>query len=685
MLLLSFDNVLYLVFLSILIIYFIKFFKTGLMALFIIGGLILLNYQITISKQKFVSNEIMGIVKDIKEKDSFNQITVTNSNNKVLIYDSYDYPLEVGMKVYVKGERVMIEPNRIEHGFNYQKYLRDHHYDGVINAVDIKVINQVFCLEVIKDQVNHYFESTFSGNTLVFMKALILGDDDSFSDDFNESLKINGIIHLFAISGSHITLFVVLITYLLNKLKTKELTQNVMIISFLFFYLIITSFSPSIFRAALMYLLALISKKLGLRLTSLDVASIIYLGLLIYNPFYFYDIGFVLSFIVSFLIILVIPLLKKSEIKQTFIISLLAQVVTFPLIINLNYEINLLSPVTNVIYIFIVESVILPLSLVLIILPVLQVIYHYLIIAFMGSSFVFSKYFSINVQFMHLNTYFIIIYYLLLLFLIRFYYHRKLKNTLIVIIFLFLIGLNNTSVVNRNGEVNFLDLNNGEAIVIIDSYGRCNAVIDTGDGRSNAVTMFLKSKGIKIIDYLIITHNHYDHNGEMWTIINEFKVNKIIISAYDSNEIGNLSNVIKVKKNDVITCGDINLQILHPDKKYLDENDNSIVIYSKIGHHRFLFMGDISTNIEMKFAYLNIDVIKIAHHGSLSASSYLFLKTLNPKIAIIQTGRVKKFGFPHQPVIDNLNRLNIEIFRTDINYSIKYKYSKKRGIFKTLK
>lgn len=677
--LLGIKHHIYWLFLPLLVYYLGKNAKSCLFVLIIIGSVTLIHYQLFLNKPTFRNEEIIGIIKDINE----NKITITNKSNKVLVYYDGEIKVAVGMKVFVKGKLLTIDPNRIEHGFNYQEYLKYHHYDGALEADRVSILGETFCFEIIKAKVNDYFNANFRGETLVFMKALVLGDDSLFTDEFNESLKINGIIHLFAISGSHITLFVGVISYILTKCKIKESKQIIIIITFLGFYLIITSFSPSIFRAALMYLLAVFSQKLKLRFSALDVGSIVFLGLIMVNPFYIYDIGFVLSFIVSFLIILVSPLIKGGVTKQTFIISSLAQVITLPFIININYEINLLSPITNVIYIFMVESVIIPFSVILVFLPLLQFLYRYMVMAFSESSAIFSEYFSLNLRMPYLSPYIIIIYYLLVYFIIHFFYQKKLRSLLIVILIMFCLVLTSGKV--NAGEINFLDLYNGEAIVITDRCGKCNAVIDTGDGKNNEVTNFLKSKGITKLHYLILTHNHEDHNGEAWNIINQFQVNKIVVGAYDNNELGNLSNAIRVKENDVLICGDIKFMILHPDKAYANENDNSIVIYSKIGKHRFLFMGDISTNVEMKFAYLNIDVIKIGHHGSSTSTSLAFLQKLKPKIAIIQTGRVKKFGFPYQEVIDNLQRQKIIIYRTDLNYSIKYKYNKKRGIFIPLK
>ena len=243
LMLLGFNSKIYLVLLGLYLIYLIKQSKYVFIFLLVIMGLVFGHYRMLESKSEFNSNDIIGIVKEVKEKDTYNQVTVENEDYKVIVYDGKKLSLKAGMKVYVAGERINIDPNRIEYGFNYNKYLKHHHYDGVINSSDIVVLGKVFCIEVIKEKVFNYFEVNFSKDTLVFMKALVLGDDDHFTDEFNESLKINGIIHLFAISGSHITLFVVLLGYIFDKLKIKQSTQNIIIVMFLLFYLIITSFN----------------------------------------------------------------------------------------------------------------------------------------------------------------------------------------------------------------------------------------------------------------------------------------------------------------------------------------------------------------------------------------------------------------------------------------------------------
>jgi competence protein ComEC len=209
-------------------------------------------------------------------------------------------------------------------------------------------------------------------------------------------------------------------------------------------------------------------------------------------------------------------------------------------------------------------------------------------------------------------------------------------------------------------------------------------VIDTGDGKNKAVTTYLKSRGLKTIDLLILTHNHIDHNGEAMSIIKEFTVNNIVISAYDNSEIKNLPHVVKVKAKDILTSGKLTFEVLHPDKGYENENDNSLVLYTKIGDLRFIFMGDCSVDVERKFSSLNVDVLKVGHHGSITSTSRDFVSSLKPEYAIIQTGRIKQFGFPHQPVIENLLKQKVIIYRTDLHYSIKYTYNNRRSVFVTM-
>ena len=111
---------------------------------------------------------------------------------------------------------------------------------------------------------------------------------------------------------------------------------------------------------------------------------------------------------------------------------------------------------------------------------------------------------------------------------------------------------------------------------------------------------------------------------------------------------------------------------------WTDENDRSLVLYLNLNEEYFLFMGDASKTIEKKiideYKSLTVDYLKVSHHGSSSASSLDFLKFINPKEAIISAGKNNFYGHPNKEVLDNLNKCNIKIRRTDLEGTITYKF-----------
>lgn len=694
--LISITNYVCIVFLLIYIIYLYKQTKTityiaiGL-SLLLTSHFLFLNFS-----YKYLDKiELEGMVINIKEDSEGKKITLKDRYRKYIIYDYSDVNVQYGDIIHVKGRTLSNDTNRVKNGFNYQKYLKQSRIFCTMLANDIEVINSRFHFGIIKHYFLIYLNNTYSYDANVFLKAMVIGDLDDLDEDFRSAILDNGILHLFAVSGLHIVLFIELIEKVLKFFCLKQERIDLINSLFLILYLVLTNFSPSVLRASLMYYISLLNKKLKLGFSTLDIVSIIFIILILYNPLYYYNLGFNLSFISSTLIVLVGDLCKGyNKYLQVLIVSILVNLVTFPLVININGKINALSPVSNVIFIELVEVIVLPLSFFILVFPLFKELYNLIIVAFNKITLLFSKYFIINLKFPYLNNYCIILYFILLFLLVRIYHFKKFRYALSFVLVLSLFLFSNKIYIFPQQEIHFLDLVNGEASLIIDSQNECYALIDTGDGTSNEVTTYLKRVGIKKLDYVFITHNHLDHNGELKNIIKKIKVNNFVFGAYDTsvtnyffNNGEKFANVIRVKANDEVTCGKNTFYILHPDRKYSNENDNSIVIYAKIGGLHFLFLGDVTKDIEAKIAgsKIDVDVIKIAHHGSSTSSSAYLFEKLKPQYAIIMTGRVEKFGFPNYETIATLNKYNVITYRTDLNYSIIYKYKKNKSIFITLR
>ena len=227
----------------------------------------------------------------------------------------------------------------------------------VISGESIRIVDQKFNISYIRELLIKYVERYFPENAKSIIKGLVIGENKDFSDEFMDSLKINGIMHLFAISGTHIAILVLFLEKILKRFKNK----SIFISSFLAIYLVVTNFSPSVLRAVLMYYFILINKKFKLNLSSLDIVSIVFIFLLIYNPFYLENLGFCLSFLMAFTIVLIAPLMEnKNDTLKVFFISLSALIITLPLVININHQVNLLSPLINILFIVLVGEIMLP-------------------------------------------------------------------------------------------------------------------------------------------------------------------------------------------------------------------------------------------------------------------------------------------------------------------------------------
>ena len=227
--------------------------------------------------------------------------------------------------------------------------------------------------------------------------------------------------------------------------------------------------------------------------------------------------------------------------------------------------------------------------------------------------------------------------------------------------------------------------------------GRKNILIDTGGAieykretwrgeRKNSIVdnttiPYLKSLGIKKIDYFVASHGDYDHLGEAINLVNNFKVEKVIFNCGRFNFLE--KELIKVldKKGikyysciKELTVDEVQLQFLQT-KDFGNENDNSNVIYTELDGYKFMFMGDASIKTEKEilkeYELPNIDILKVGHHGSRTSSSKEFIDELNPKYALISVGENNKFKHPNKEVLDNLK--NSKIYRTDQDGSIMLK------------
>ena len=673
--------------------------KTFLLSLIFLV-FILTWYQVFLKNDnsKFSNEEeITGLIKSKKVTNNKITLELKSKENIIINYyvDTYDElnklndTLYEGIIITAHGTLNQPSNNTIPNAFNYKKYLKSKKIYYTFKADALEVVGQN---SNIYYQFKHWLSKRIESiDDTGYIKAFVLGSKSEIDEDIFKTYQNNGITHLFAISGMHISLFSSILLFLLKKIHLKDNQAYPIILLFLLGYTFLVSFTASVVRAFTLVLLLYLNKrlKLGIKTTKTFIYTILLILLL--NPFFILDIGFLYSSLTSFGLILFSNYLKTSnKVLAILRVSLIALLFSLPITINNFYEYNFLSILANTVIVPLVSTIIYPLSLITLIFPFFHPILKFFITILESISTILNSITWFKIILPKMPYFLIISYY----FIIYFLFITKKKRYVIFLITL-LLGYKLSFNFDNNFYVYYLDVGQGDSIVLISPRSRKATLIDTGGKKSvsynefppneyhvsNNVITFLKSINISKINTLITTHGDYDHMGESLNIVNNFKVGDVILNCGFLNgleqELITLLDKKHIKYSKCINQLDISpikLYFLNSGK-YDNENDNSNVIYLKYDGIKFLFMGDASTVVEQdllsKYNLKDINFLKIGHHGSKTSSSKEFIEEINPNYSIISVGKNNRYGHPNKEVLENLKDSNI--YRTDIDGSIMFK------------
>ena len=587
--------------------------------------------------------------------------------------DEEDTNYSIGDIVRVSGKLSIPKNNTILNTFNYKKYLLSKNIYYVLKINNIEVINnnKNLIYSVKNMIINRVLENDING----YMYALILGNNKYIDEDVMNSYRVNSITHLFALSGMHVSLFASIISFFIKKLNEKKKLFIISIV--LVFISFIASFTPSILRASLFYILLNFKKLYKINISNINLLVIIFCLFLIIRPYYIYNLSFIFSFAISFSFLFSSKYIKvKNKIISLLLSSVIGLLSSMPIIINNFYKINIIGfinniffiPYMSILYVFILLTLIFPFHITMILIDVMEYI-----------SIKNMSLLNITITFPKMNILEIIIYYFVLMLLLK---DKSYKIILIYFIIIFLIY--NKSIFDNNTYIYYIDVNQGDSTLIRTKNNK-NILIDTGglyndDYFIKNYILFLNSLGIKNIDYLIISHGDYDHMGEAINLVENFKVEKVIFNCGEFNELEqDLIKVLDKRKIPYYSCIkelniDNNKFHFLNNKDYGNENDNSSVIYTELDNHKFLFMGDAGVEVEEdlieKYNLQDIDVLKVGHHGSRTSSGKNFIDEINPKYSIISVGKNNRYGHPNNEVLNNLK--DSKIYITDIDGSIMF-------------
>ena len=242
---------------------------------------------------------------------------------------------------------------------------------------------------------------------------------------------------------------------------------------------------------------------------------------------------------------------------------------------------------------------------------------------------------------------------------------------------------------NKTLEIHMIDVGQGDGIAIHTPDGKW-IVVDAGpaspsfDAGEKRMVPFLLREGVHTIDGLILTHPDLDHFGGARSIIRMLRVRNVYEPGvpvakelFDSLLVAAAQRQTAwrtVRSGLTLRFGDVTFEFLHPDTLLLDAseaaNDYSAVFRLGYGKFSALFLGDVSTQVEEALVArfgrrLDVDLLKVAHHGSATSTGAALLRQATPAVALVPVGRRNRYRHPNPAVIERLEWAGAEVLRTD--------------------
>lgn len=633
----------------------------------------------------------------------------------------------------VKKPSIAKNPNEI----NYREYLYQKQIYWIVESKTNPLQKCTFeqrptflqKIKKIRFQGIKYLQTYLPSHIAAFSSALIYGDRSLMSPETIASFQKAGIIHLLAISGLHVTLLMGMLYYIGLRIGITKEKMTIIILLFLPVYAVFAGGAPSVVRSVIMIFLVMVSVKWKriYPFSSLDSICLAFSLLLLFSPMMVFDVGFQLSFSVSFGIILSGPFILnryRNHFSKMLSTSMVAQISGLPILLYHFYSISLASIFANLIFIPLFSFLLLPGLLFLFLLLLLFGEVPNFILNFfevviqktIGLSEFFSQISFLGVTPGRPNCFFIILYLSEIILIFILWEKKARKRTFLILgAFLFLSQLF-WNQINPIGEVTVIDVGQGDSILLHLPYGQGNFLIDTGgtltfhdrkawqkkadpfEVGKDIVVPYLKSRGITRIDKLILTHGDMDHIGGTFSILKEIRVRQILMSDVKEpskmeEEIGKEAKkkhipIVKISSGSEWKTKSSFFYTLSPEKNFDGvRNRGSITLYIQAGGLLWFFGGDLDQvgeeEIVKKYPNLSFDILKVGHHGSRTSSSEKFLHQYKPKIALISVGLKNRFGHPNREVLEKLKAIHSLIFRTDQQGAVTYRFFMNNGTFST--
>ena len=669
-----------------------------------------------IKKQAGKEVQITGQVYQIEVRESYQilYLILSKKPSRILVYDDAKQPVQIGNKVNVKGELSLFEEARNPGNFDQKFYYEKQKIGAFLWAEALRVTDR---------ESNHLKQGLYElrqkwkrilidaageedGGALA---AILLGEKQGMDREIRELYQVNGIAHVLAISGLHLSFLGVGVYHLLRRITGSYTVGGLAGVLFLSAYILMIGMTVSAFRAMVMFLFRIGADLSGRHYDSPTALAAAAVTVCMWRPLSLYDSGFWLSFGALIAIIFILPIFKNLP-AQSLWASVSVNLFLLPILMYSFYEVPIYGVFLN-----------------LIVIPLLSVLMAAGLIGTMISLFwehageaiflccriIFRVYehsceAALRLPFARVVTgqpdIWKILFYYVFLFAAVLLLRKKEENKgekrsrkkrgflSVLLVGTGMTILLFTAQVKDKITITMLDVGQGDGLVIRGPEGKTYFM----DGGSSDVKKvgeyriepYLLSQGIGSLDYVFASHGDQDHISGIKELVQRQKtgvtIKRLVLptqTVWDDalKELAEMAEkegipVFTMEKGQCLTEGKLSLTCIQPGKGEMEETGNSasLVLALRYGDFDMLFTGDVEgkgekrliDHLQREYSECVWDVLKTAHHGSGNSTTEEFLKTAAPQYAFISAGKNNSYGHPHKETLERLKDAGAIVYST---------------------
>ncbi|MGL4800548.1 MAG: DNA internalization-related competence protein ComEC/Rec2 [Cellulosilyticaceae bacterium] len=689
----------------------------GLLGIFLLGAMrIVMSDQVSQGQLERQMPWVMGTIQEVRPNTYGTQLLVGDLQGekegkpsklygKVVVRIGSQGEYEVGDVIQVYGVPKAPAPQMNPSDMDYCLYLKGERVWAEVQATKIVPYGKGRNIPALaRKALEQQIDKVFAGKDQGVVTSLLVGVDDGMPEDVREMYNRLGIGHVLAVSGLHIGLIFGGAWWLLKGIVPAYKKRAVYSLGVIWLYALLVGFNTSVVRACIVLTIIYIGRVLWEEedlLISLAIAALV---LLSGAPYQLFQVGFQLSFVAYLGIILVMEMSRRCKIvygksprKHPMFFACLSQgVLTWVLLPVLSwhfFEVPVLGNLLNFVVIPL-YSLLLPLclgvvALSMIALPVAQWLG-------LGISWVIQGMHVMGELCLELplatwitgkpSLMTIVCYYGLGIVGILYFFqwkHRKLSMAVWGICAVMIMA---PKVLEQPLlEVTHLYVGQGDGAIIITPTKKA-ILIDGGPvGKEKVMAKYLKYRGIREVESVIVSHGHEDHIGGIIGLVEEgipikrMMMPEMVIEKEWQQQLQALCQkeeipYITLDGNEQMTVDGVRIQCFLAGDQVAESNDRSAVCLVQYGAYKQLFTGDMTQRIEEKVVedLPEVTALKVAHHGSKTSSSQKFLDHMAPNYGIISSGINNRYNHPNPQVMDRLEQKGVQALRTDTQGAISF-------------